>query len=165
MPDIKIEIAASAVLAAFNRLQQTAAAPGPVLAKVGDILAEKIRMGFHRSQDPYGNAWHGLAVRQGKPLVDKGHLRNSITYRVVGNSVEIGTNRPFAAVHQFGATIRPKPGGVLRFYVAGRPVFVKKGVSIPARPFLPSAKHGLPASWEQEVLAVIERAIARQTQG
>lgn len=42
------------------------------------------------------------------PLRDTGQLFNSITHFPEKNKVTIGTDKPYAPVHQFGATIRPK---------------------------------------------------------
>jgi phage gpG-like protein len=78
----------------------------------------------------------------GKTLVQSGSLRESITSVVVGDEVHVGVQSPapgnaheYAAVHQFGATIEAKDGGMLAFEVGGIPVFAKS-VTIPARPFL-----------------------------
>ncbi|TAN59650.1 phage virion morphogenesis protein [bacterium] len=54
-----------------------------------------------------------------KTLIKEGHLMNSITSTPSQNGVEVGTNKAYAAIHNFGGT-------------AGR----GKKVSIPARPFL-----------------------------
>ena len=52
-------------------------------------------------------------------MLDTGRLRNSITYRVAGEVLYVGTNVEYAGIHQFGAR-------------AGR----RRNVVIPARPFL-----------------------------
>ena len=59
------------------------------------------------------------AVFQGTPLVDTENLMNSITSYYDNNVAEVGTNEPYAAIHQFGGK-------------AGR----GRKVDIPARPFL-----------------------------
>lgn len=63
--------------------------------------------------------WLGLKYRQGTPLVDTENLMNSITSYYDNDSAEVGTNEPYAAIHQFGGK-------------AGR----GRKVDIPARPFL-----------------------------
>ena len=63
--------------------------------------------------------WLGLKYRQGTPLVDTENLMNSITSYYDNNVAEVGTNEPYAAIHQFGGK-------------AGR----GRKVDIPARPFL-----------------------------
>lgn len=63
--------------------------------------------------------WLGLKYRQGTPLVDTENLMNSITSYYDNNVAEVGTNEPYAAIHQFGGK-------------AGR----GRKMDIPARPFL-----------------------------
>ena len=63
--------------------------------------------------------WLGLKYRQGTPLVDTENMMNSITSYYDNNVAEVGTNEPYAAIHQFGGK-------------AGR----GRKVDIPARPFL-----------------------------
>ena len=74
--------------------------------------------GFRKSVDPYGNPWKPLTSRTGKPLLDTGaHLRNSLAPRIVSNGFEISTAFVGAAVHQYGATIRPVRAKALAFKV------------------------------------------------
>ena len=54
---------------------------------------------------------------------------------VRSNDVVIGSNKIYAAVHQFGATITPKSGQYLTFWMGGRLVKARS-VTIPARPYL-----------------------------
>lgn len=89
---------------------------------------------------------------QGRPaLVDTGMLRRSITWRVQGSSsVVVGTNLPYANVHQVGGVTRatvlePIGKATLREvlskrpdlgdlgYLFSKPVVVRR---VPARPFL-----------------------------
>jgi phage gpG-like protein len=96
--------------------------------------------------------------------VDRGNLRDSIDYQVSGgDTVEIGTNYgrlpsggSVAAVHQFGATIRPRRGRHLIFTPRGftHPIFARQ-VTIPARPFLPMS--GLPQDWEEDIVDILTR--------
>jgi phage virion morphogenesis protein len=54
-----------------------------------------------------------------KILIGSGRLKNSITYQVQGNTVRIGSNLVYAAIHQMGGR-------------AGR----NRAATIPARPYL-----------------------------
>lgn len=63
--------------------------------------------------------WLGLKYRKGTPLIDTENLMGSITSRYNNDSAEVGTNEPYAAIHQFGG-------------MAGR----RRKVKIEARPFL-----------------------------
>lgn len=77
-----------------------------------------------------------ISGQGGKTLHDSGQLLNSLTQHPEPREVTVGTNRPFADVHQTGMVIRPKNGKLLVFTLAdGTQVAVGK-VEIPARPFL-----------------------------
>lgn len=167
MPEYKIEtIGLGPVVDAFNRLIELGENPGPGLEAIGRILKTRMQLGFKSGTDPQGRPWALLKVRSGQPLRDKGRLMNSIDYAVEGNAVEIGTNVAYALTHQKGATIEAKRARALRFFVAGKPVFVRK-VTIPPRPLVPEGS--LPAAWAEDAVAavqeVIERAIAGRQAG
>jgi phage gpG-like protein len=67
----------------------------------------------------------------------------------------VGTNVIYAAIHQFGGTIRPKSKRALRFRMGGR-LFTLSKVSIPARPFL-----GLTPADRAEIAAIFADFQAR----
>ena len=140
---------------ALNRLFAIGEDPRPALDAIGRLLETKIRQGFDMSTDPYGRPWAPLKIRHGQPLRDIGHLMQSISYQVEGNSVEIGTDRPYAPTQHYGATIEAKTAKALRFFVNGKPVFVGRGhkITIPARMIFPT--DGLPPDWETESLDAI----------
>lgn len=64
----------------------------------------------------------------------RGILRNSITWEhqftPAVKRVRVGTDLPYAAIHEFGGVIRPKNKKVLAFKVGGRMVFARR-VTIP----------------------------------
>lgn len=112
---------------------------------VGEALVSSTRERFRSSRDPDGKPWQPLAattVRSGfkkkdrkksgglrkgvaereakrKILVQSAQLKNSISSDASDTKVAVGTNKPYARVHQLGGK-------------AGR----GKKVTIPARPFL-----------------------------
>lgn len=94
---------------------------------------------FEDERGPDGQRWQPSrrAVEEGGlTLTDRGHLRQSITAASDANSALAGTNLVYAAIHQFGGTIRAKgaAGGGKR---ALRTPFGPRGsVTMPARPFL-----------------------------
>lgn len=67
-----------------------------------------------------------------------GDLARSVNYKVKGNRVVIGSNLPYAGVHEKGATIRAKNAPYLVFRIGKRWISAKE-VTIPARPFLAPA--------------------------
>lgn len=145
---INITLDDAAISAAFTRV--AAALRGPALKAVAEGLLETTKQRFDRGVSPTGAAWAALnpayaQIKRGnRILVAAGTLRNSVTREVVGNRITIGTKMPYAAVHQFGATIRPKNAKALVFRLGrtgprgGRSSgFVRaKSVTIPARPYL-----------------------------
>jgi len=116
----------------------------PALTAIKEVALDSIRQNFTDGGRP--QAWAPLKWRQGTPLVDSGRLRASITGEVNATSVVLGTNLPYAAIHQFGGTIQvpamtAAPGKVLRFTTRdGSVVFTKRTsahqVTIPARPYM-----------------------------
>ena len=75
-----------------------------------------------------------------KPLNASAQLRDSITYHADGTGVTIGTNKIYAATHQFGAhgrVIQARNKKCLAFPYGGKVLLVRRvKVTIPARPFL-----------------------------
>lgn len=76
-----------------------------------------------------------------KPLVRESRLKNSISWKVVGNRIYVGTNLEYARIHQFGG-------------YAGR----GRKVRIPARPYL-----GLTEEDREEAEALLREWIRRAT--
>jgi phage virion morphogenesis protein len=131
----------------------------PVLSAAGDALISGTRDRFRAGRDPTGAPWRPLSrayadtKRGGQILVESRALMNSITRRVSGRTLEVGSNRIYARIHQEGGVIRAKGGGALRFPLGDGYVTVKS-VTIPARPYL-----GLSAADERAVLDAVEDAI------
>ena len=76
-----------------------------------------------------------------KPLVVTARLKNSISWKVAGNRIYVGTNLEYARIHQFGG-------------YAGR----GRKVRIPARPYL-----GLTEEDREEAEALLREWIRRAT--
>ena len=158
MAKIEIEINDAQVTAAFDRIVDISGNPSPLLEAFGNSLEKSIRFCFLRSSDPYGRPWQPLKVRNGKPLEDTGHFRDSFTHAVDVDSVFAGTNAVQAALQNFGGTIVPKNKEALRFFIGGFPAFASK-VTIPARPMIPNAAEGLPKEWADDLLSILHDAI------
>jgi phage gpG-like protein len=107
-----------------------------------------------------------------KKLQVSGDLLQQVTRSVgwQGNQIFAGSTLPYAAAHQFGATIqvpemRPKKsGGVLAWQGPGGWIYARRArahkVVIPARPFLPS-----PAFAEKQVAIIQDDAIRKLIEG
>ena len=101
--------------------------------EIGAALVSSTQARFASSTAPDGSGWKPVK-RGGKPLVDHGILRGSITHQAHPGSVDVGTNLVYAAIHQFGGE-------------AGRK---SHRVTIDARPYL-----GLSPDDETEVVAIL----------
>lgn len=134
----KISIDDARVQRGFDALIRAGVDMRPAMDEIGAMLVTATQIRFERGVGPDGKAWepsYRASSEGGKTLVDRGHLRDSITHQATKDEVRVGTNVLYAAVHQFGATIRAKGSGHLKFQVGGRWAS-KKQVTIPARPFL-----------------------------
>jgi phage virion morphogenesis protein len=126
------------------------------LDQIGSRLVLGTERRFEGEVGPDGKSWKKSrrAEEGGRTLTDTARLVQSITHKVAGKSVMVGTNLIYAAIHQFGGTIRPRRGKYLRFRSGGR-YAQKQSVTLPARPFL-----GINASDEKAIAKIIDRAIA-----
>lgn len=129
---------------ALHRLQLTPAKRTAILRAIGVGLVATTQDRFRAGQDPWGRAWRPLntayaAAKRGPGILReagmRGGLEGSITFATTGSSVVVGSNKIYAAVHQFGATIRAKNGRGLVFRIGTRTVFARS-VTVPARPYL-----------------------------
>lgn len=115
-------------------------------AGVMNAIAEGLRTStqerFRTGTAPDGSRWTPSMRAQtgkGNTLVDSAGLKNSIQAKADASGAAVGTNKIYAATHQYGdeRTIRSKKGKYLKFQVVGRRVSVPSvRVNIPARPFL-----------------------------
>lgn len=138
-----IEVDDAVVIDALGRLAAAGGDPRGFLVNVGEILVASTRQRFRDEADPEGRPWAPLnpLYAAGKPAGKKileasGQLsHDSIVYQLAATELVVGTNRPHARVHQFGATIVPKSAAALVFSMGGETIRVKS-VTVPARRFL-----------------------------
>lgn len=134
-----VEINDAKFAQAMARLAELARDVTPALRGIGEYLANSSRDRFKTQTAPDGSAWAPLStwyektkpVNQDKILTLHGYLCNTIHWQVFPDSVLVGSNLEYAAIHQFGGVIRPKRAKALK--VGGRPV---SQVRIPARAYL-----------------------------
>jgi len=132
---ITVDYDSREVLSYLRRLGEHIDDLTPLMAEIGEYLAESTRQRFDQQQAPDGTPWAPLspAYAKRKPknadkiLVLDEILKGDFNYRAGAKEVAVGTARVYAATHQFGRD------------------------NIPARPFL-----GLSADDEQEVLEIIK---------
>ncbi|MDR0583598.1 MAG: phage virion morphogenesis protein [Treponema sp.] len=135
-----------AVKKLLSKITLSGADRARLLGSIGVEMEAQTQERFDTQKSPDGNSWKALAQKTmdyygGKGLlgarsilVGEGTLRDSITSEVQGGawSVLAGATMEYAAVHQFGAEIKPKSAKAL--FVPGYG-WLKK-VNIPARPYL-----------------------------
>lgn len=113
----------------LERLSKALENKTPLLQRIANTTQNIIEESFDKQASPFGEKWKPnspktLQKKRGnKILIKSGLLSQSFTSKITGNGTQIGTNKAYAAIHQFGGK-------------AGR----NKKVNIPARPFLPINK-------------------------
>ena len=114
----------------------------------GEIVSQTTRRITREKRSPEGVPWKPNIT--GTPILEReGELVGSIDHEVMGDEVRVGSGLVYAAIHQFGGTIRPKRARKLRFWIGKEKVFADS-VTIPARPYL-----GLSAENRDEIEAVV----------
>ncbi|WP_273211228.1 phage virion morphogenesis protein [Helicobacter rodentium] len=115
----------------LERLSKALENKTPLLRRIANTLQNVTEESFDKQASPFGEKWKDNAPstkrkkRGNKILIQSGLLSQSFTQKVTGSSAQVGTNKQYAAIHQFGGK-------------AGR----GKKVSIPARPFMPIKSNG-----------------------
>jgi phage virion morphogenesis protein len=141
---ITVSLQGDAIGAGFRKLQRIGHDPAPLLRAIGVGLVETTQRRFEMAQDPHGRPWAPLlpayaAIKRGPGILRgagmRGGLMGSITFATSAHSVRIGSNKVYAAIHQFGGTIKPVRARRLVFHLGKRVVFARQ-VQIPARPYL-----------------------------
>jgi len=135
---LTIELDDAEIQASLAKLGATLADPSPALREIGEHLLRTTRARFSQGEKkaPDGTPWaRNTAVtiaRKGRdnPLYQSGMLQGQLRWQLAdGNkAVEVGSNRIYAAVQQFG-----QPKGASGRTRRGGPI---PWGDIPARPFL-----------------------------
>ena len=131
-----------------------------VMNAVAEGLQTSTQERFRTGTAPDGSRWTPSMRAQtgkGNTLVDSAGLKNSIQAKADASGAAVGTNKIYAATHQFGdeRTIRAKQGKYLKFQVGDRTVYTPSvRVHIPARPFL-----GISDSDKEEIRELLEEVL------
>ena len=126
MLDARVTIDSKEVKEGLERLRLALPLGGSMqvpFESMGRVLKTGAQMRFRTTRGPDGSAWEkSFRAREegGQTLSLTRRLRNSITYRASQTSVEVGTNVVYAAIHQFGGTIRAKKGPFLSIPVTAQ---------------------------------------------
>lgn len=154
---VRVGIKEDKILEALARLVLDPDDTHDVLDSIGFALSESTRLRFIDQESPDGVPWVPslrAIAQNGETLRDTGVLMNSITHLVQGDTVEIGTNVPYAVPLQEGALIRAKNGPYLTFRT---PLgWAKKAsVTLPSRPYI-----GISDEDATEVIDIINAFLA-----
>lgn len=114
---IRIEVDDASVEAMLLRLAAAGKNAAPFMRDVGAYLLTATQRRFETTSGPGSVAWKRLAPRTARERIKRGYgtanilrrtgmLYSSLTFIAGERDVEVGTNNPYAAVHQFGAEIR-----------------------------------------------------------
>jgi phage virion morphogenesis protein len=149
---IRIEIDDRQVRSELTRLRSHMGNLAPFMKQAGEILVEGTKERFESMTDPEGKPWKALSTayaaakkrNRGRILTLTGQLGETIRYQLAGSdTVLVGSNRPYAAIHQLGGKIslpamKPKNKRALYWPGAAHPYKSVRAhsVTIPARPYL-----------------------------
>jgi phage virion morphogenesis protein len=143
---ITIEVDDRQVLRVLDQMLAQMEDITPALGDIGEALLNSTRRRFDDQRAPDGTPWAPLTetTRNLKPrnkdkiLVLTNYLRGNLRYRTEPDGLELGTDRIYGAMHQFGGVTAPNS--------------MIPGKTIPARPFL-----GLSDDDRTEVLAILSK--------
>lgn len=111
----------------------------PAMAKIADQMETDTAFRFDDEKDPDGVPWlpSQRAIRTGlKTLDDTSHLERSFEAEHDALSASLGTNVLYAAIHQFGGTIRAKGKASGGADALNTPFGPRQSVTMPRRSFL-----------------------------
>lgn len=137
--DFDVKVDDVQVLGAIHRLMALGQNATPIMRDIAALGENSTRLRFRTETGPDGQRWKPslrAQIHGGRTLTKDGHLSGSISSNAGRDFAEWGVNRIYAAIHQFGGTIRPKKSGSLRFRLANGAFATVRKVTIPARPFL-----------------------------
>jgi phage virion morphogenesis protein len=106
--------------------------------ELGEMLVSSTQQRFEDEQAPDGSKWKSsrrARATGGITLTDTAELKNSIGYSATSTGVSVGSNKIYAAIHQYGGTIKAK-NGKLKFKLPNGGFAQVDKVDIPQREFL-----------------------------
>lgn len=151
----RVELADNGAVRAVRALAGRLRDLSPASADIAALGEASTRMRFRTQTAPDGTTWKPslrAKLTGGRTLTLSGHLADSLSSRAGPDFAEWGVNRIYAAVHQFGAVIRPVRAKALRFRLASGDWAMAQQVTIPARPYL-----GLSDDDAGDVLDILQR--------
>ena len=158
------------LLAAIKRLQRVPRYNVGMMRAIGTKMVENTRTRMEGPTDADGQPWHPLLpayaeIKRGPGILRASlQLSKSMTFRASSGVVVWGSNKIYAAVHQFGGVIFAKNAPALRFFLGngagGKSLQLRQSVTIPARPYL-----GIDARDRADIIAVVDGFYERALNG
>lgn len=146
---IKVAFQGDSIAAGLRALARVGHEPAGMMRAIGDALVGTTHRRFESGRDPEGKPWAPwsrgyAAITQSRSILrgrsGNAGLMGSVTFKVEAGAVRVGSNKVYAAIHQFGGDIVPKTKKALFFFMGGAGGVVfgihAKKVTIPARPYL-----------------------------
>lgn len=175
MAGIKLTIDDTDIQKALTKLAKASSDLSIPMAQVGEHILHTTRERFRTQQSPDGIPWQALSKKykkkrnKDKILTERGHLQGQLVMQSNKDSAAVGSNRIYAAIHQFGGDInmparqrelffkRTKDGGVSNKFVKPKKsdfsqtvITGSYSIKIPARPYL-----GLSDTDKKKVLSIL----------
>lgn len=163
------------------RLTRSLARVHRELGQEYQILVQK---GFEAEQSPAGAGWQALSPATVKkrgsahPILRVSGRLARTHLRANAQEAVVGSNLPYAAIHQYGGEIKRK-GGTLKLHFKkfqrgprrGKTLFSEAGkatygmkaavgpysIRIPARPWLFNPDGSIPAAWRERLEAIVTK--------
>ncbi|WP_439596467.1 phage virion morphogenesis protein [Falsiroseomonas sp.] len=159
---LSVEIRDAQIAGAVAQLRFAFSRPEELTQPIGIRLRDNAQDRFKLERAPDGTPWAPLnplyaEIKEGPGILrgrdwNRSGLNNSLVHQAAGWDVAIGSNKIYAAVHQFGAVIKPRRAGMLTLRTPSGAIWgVAKEVTIPARPYL-----GLSDEDRRDVLDIVE---------
>lgn len=155
---IELKFDETRVTEQFNKLMAGVKNAAPLMRIIAGDMMDEVEDNFRSEGRPkwLGFKYTPSAKRGGsgaKLLQDSGQLASSIQEHSSNDTAAVGTNKVYAAIHQFGGKTKPhiiKPRNKKALAFGGRVVksVNHPGSNIPARPFLSITPGG-----EQKILS------------
>ncbi|WP_374439122.1 phage virion morphogenesis protein [Pseudomonas panipatensis] len=188
MAGVTLEYNSGRILEAVQSAVDLLQNPVPMFRDMAEYMLLALDVRFESQSAPDGTPWQALSPsyqkrkrkNQDKILVLDGYLRNKLRYQVSENELAVGSNRPYAAIHQFGGEIQiaarsqqayfrhdAKTNEVGPHFVSKRKAnfaqWVTLGaytIKIPARPWLGTSEKD-----DDELLAIAHKHLDRAFSG
>lgn len=111
---VKIEVHDQAVRAALEALAKRVSNLAPLLGDIGESMLQRAKARFGAGVGPDGQQWKPKKHKNGRPTLigESGDLRRQIVMGVAGNRLEVSATAPYAAIHQFGGTVKRAAGQI-----------------------------------------------------